>query len=57
MRKVFESALHDLHNDLLRMGSIVEKQIYECIEALINQDVILAEKVIKNDDIVDNMQK
>ena len=38
------------------MGSIVETQIYQCIEALVNQDIELAEKVIKNDDIVDNLQ-
>ena len=33
-RKVFDEHLMELHNDLLRMGSIVEKQIYQCIEAL-----------------------
>ena len=57
MRKVFDEELQDLHNILLRMGSVVEKQIYLCIESLVNQDVEQAEEVIKNDDIVDDLQK
>ncbi|KOF58109.1 MULTISPECIES: phosphate signaling complex protein PhoU [Clostridium] len=56
-RKVFDLHLEELHTDLLRMGSFVEKQIYECIEALVNQDIKTAEEIIKNDDIVDGMQK
>ena len=56
-RESFDSNLQELHNELLRMGSIVETQIYQCIEALVNQDIELAETVIKNDDIVDNLQK
>ncbi|MBC8060118.1 MAG: phosphate signaling complex protein PhoU [Clostridiaceae bacterium] len=57
MRKVFDEELQDLHNILLRMGSVVEKQIYLCIESLVNQDVEQGEEVIKNDDIVDDLQK
>ena len=34
-RKVFEANLEELHNDLIRMGSIVEKQIHDCIDALV----------------------
>lgn len=56
-RQSFDSNLRDLHNELLRMGSIVEVQIYQCIEALVKQDIELAQTVIKNDDIVDNLQK
>lgn len=56
-RKVFDSHLEELHTDLLRMGSFVEKQMYECIEALVNQDIKVAEEIIKNDDIIDGMQK
>ena len=53
-RKVFEANLQELHNDLIRMGSIVEKQIHDCIDALVTQDVEKAEKIMKNDDIVDD---
>lgn len=56
-RNSFDTNLHELHNELLRMGSVVEKQIYNCIEALVKQDCALAEEVIKNDDIVDDLQK
>lgn len=56
-RKVFESSLQELRNDLLRMGSRAEKQIYLAIDSLMKQDVALAEQVIKDDDILDNMQK
>jgi phosphate transport system protein len=56
-RGSFDAGLEQVHNDILTMGSIVEKQIFQCIEALVNQDCDLAEKVIKNDDLVDNLQK
>lgn len=56
-RKVFEANLEELHNDLIRMGSIVEKQIHDCIEALVTQDTQMAEKIIKDDDIVDDLER
>jgi phosphate transport system protein len=56
-RKGFDYELQELHNDLLRMGSIVEKQIYLCIEALIKQDSELADTIINNDDLVDDLQR
>lgn len=56
-RTGFDFALGGLHNDLLRMGSIVEKQIHQCIESLVNQDGELADCIIKNDDLVDDLQK
>lgn len=56
-RNSFDTNLKELHNDLLRMGSIVEKQIHQCIESLVNHDITLADQVIKNDDLVDNLQK
>lgn len=56
-RTGFDLALEGLHNDLLRMGSIVEKQIHQCMEALVKQDEILAEQIIKNDDLVDKLNR
>ena len=55
-RKVFEANLQELHNDLLRMGSIVEKQIHDCINALVTQNTEKAEKIMKNDDVVDDLE-
>jgi len=56
-RKVFEANLEELHNDLIRMGSIVEKQIHDCIDALVNQDAEKAEKIMVDDDIVDALER
>lgn len=56
-RTGFDSALESLHDDILRMGSVVEKQIHQSIEALVNKDESLAIKVIENDDVVDNLEK
>lgn len=56
-RHSFDNHLQVLHNDLLRMGSIVEKQIYLSIKSLVDQDIKIAEEVIKNDDLVDDLQK
>ncbi|KZL94415.1 phosphate signaling complex protein PhoU [Clostridium magnum] len=56
-RTGFDYALDELNNDLLRMGSIVEKQIHQCIEALVKQDEKLAEQIIENDDLVDKLER
>lgn len=56
-RTGFDIALGELHDELLRMGSIVEKQIHLCIEALVNQDEEMAVQIIANDDLVDDLQK
>lgn len=56
-RNVFDQKLQMLHDDILRMGSMVEKQIYLSIEALVKKDAELADKIIEGDDIVDAIQK
>jgi len=56
-RSGFDTALETLNGDLLRMGSIVEKQVHLCIEALLNKDEELAVQIIANDDLVDELQR
>lgn len=56
VRQSFDEKLNSLHHDLIRMGSIVEKQIDDCITALARQDDDLANEVIKNDDVIDRME-
>ncbi len=56
-RSGFDTALENLNADLLRMGSMVEKQVHLCIEALVNKDEELAGQIYANDDLVDNMQR
>lgn len=57
MREVMEGKIKLLNSELIEMASLVEKQIYDSIMALKNQDEELAKKVMKNDDKVDNLQK
>ena len=49
-RNILDKRLKSLISELAEMGSLVEKQIYDSINALKNHDVELSEKVIKNDD-------
>ena len=39
VRSGLESSLRYMHNDLLRMGRILEKQIFDDIKALENRDL------------------
>lgn len=47
----------EINRQLILMSSLVEKQIYESMNALKSSDRNLAEEVIKNDDKVDTLQK
>ncbi|MBQ6820129.1 MAG: phosphate signaling complex protein PhoU [Clostridium sp.] len=57
MREVMSNKIKLLNSELIEMSSLVEKQIYESMIALKNQDVDLAKNVMKNDDKVDELQK
>ena len=46
-----------INKELITMANLVEKQIYESMVSLKNYDVEKADKVIKDDDKVDEMQK
>jgi phosphate transport system regulatory protein PhoU len=46
-----------INRELVTMANLVEKQIYESMVSLKNYDIELADKIIKNDDKVDEMQK
>ena len=56
-RNILDKRLKSLISELAEMGSLVVKQIYDSINALKNHDVELSEKVIKNDDKVDALNK
>ena len=55
-RKSFHKELKELENMMLKMGSIVGESIHKSIEALINKDIKLAEKIIEDDDIIDDYE-
>ena len=52
-----EIKVKNINRELVTMASLVEKQIYESMLSLKNHNVELANKVINNDDKVDEMQK
>ncbi|MBF0386179.1 MAG: phosphate signaling complex protein PhoU [Candidatus Omnitrophica bacterium] len=56
MQRYFENELKDLSQDILRMGILTEEAIFKSVEALKNRDKGLAQNVIDNDTIIDNME-
>lgn len=54
-RKTFDAQLRDLEQLLLKMGSFVEGMLDTAMQALVRQDVELANDVIRRDDIADEM--
>lgn len=55
-RNSYVAALEELHNDVLMMGNLVENAISSAVKSLEERDLELAEKVLKEDDLVDNFQ-
>lgn len=56
-RNLLEKRMQLLTSELAEMGSLVEKQLYNSIEAFKNKDMVLAKKVIENDDKVYELNK
>ncbi|MDP2727617.1 MAG: phosphate signaling complex protein PhoU [Dehalococcoidia bacterium] len=52
-RELFNQQLHELFEDLLAMGGMVEKAIGKAIQALAKRDVRLAQEVIDEDAAID----
>ncbi len=49
IRTAFHRKLREIHDDVLNMGSMVEKAILASIEALKDRDLVLAEQIIADD--------
>lgn len=52
-RTSFERHLHELQDEVLVLGSMVEKAIYRSMEALKNRDLELAKQVVNDDSEID----
>jgi len=52
-RTTFERHLHELQDEVLVLGSMVEKAIYRSMDALKNRDLELAKQVIADDSEID----
>ena len=57
MRDVFESQLKTLKDDMIEMGSMIEKAIENAIRALNNRDTELARAAIEADSEIDEQEK
>ncbi len=53
VRQHFEQQLYSVQDDVVRMGSMVEKMVMRAVTALKERNVTLAEAVIADDDQVD----
>lgn len=57
MRNRFDRQLSTLNDELIEMGSMIEKSIETAIKALVNQDVDLARHAIEADEEVDRQER
>lgn len=57
MRNRFDRQLVQLNDELIEMGSMIEKAIQEAIAALIRQDTEAAGKIIEYDEDIDQQEK
>lgn len=51
-----EKQLERLKEDILKMGSLLQEQIYNADRALLDKNIELAREVVAKDDIIDQMQ-
>ena len=54
MRKTFDEKLDEVTEKLIEMGSLVQDSVNDAINALVNGDIELAQKVIDNDSRIDD---
>ena len=57
MRTNYDGQLKKLNDEMVEMGSMIEGVIEKAIKALVNQDVDLAQEVIRRDDQIDQQEK
>ncbi|NLT11639.1 MAG: phosphate signaling complex protein PhoU [Clostridiaceae bacterium] len=57
VREEFEKELIKIHEMIIRMGVATQQSISDAVQALVDFDVAMAEKVIANDDIIDDMER
>jgi phosphate transport system protein len=54
MRRTFQERLDEINTNVLEMGSLIQDTVNSAVMALINEDIKLAQKVIDDDNIVDD---
>ncbi|MBU2045004.1 MAG: phosphate signaling complex protein PhoU [Candidatus Omnitrophica bacterium] len=56
MERSFDDALNKLNDDILKMAALAEEAIYKSVESLKNQDKKLAQKVVDDDQKIDELE-
>jgi phosphate transport system protein len=56
MREAFHDELEGISQSLLQMASLVKEAMSQATKALLTADLALAEKVIQDDSVIDNIQ-
>ena len=56
-RSDYTSQLQQIHDDLLMLGSMVEKSLIKAIESLKHRDLEGSKSVIEDDDVIDRFQQ
>ena len=54
MRKSFHEKLDEVTEDLIEMGSLVQETVNKTIDALLNSDTEMAQKIIEGDSKIDD---
>ncbi|MCD7825624.1 MAG: phosphate signaling complex protein PhoU [Clostridiaceae bacterium] len=57
MRNEFEKQLETLNNELIEMGSMIERAIEKAVHALVNQDIEVAKATVEADADIDHQEK
>lgn len=57
IRVEFQKEMIALHQEIIRMGALVENAINDAITALIEMDVEKARQVIEQDDVIDEIER
>lgn len=57
MRNKFDEQLTELHNEMIKMGTMIEESIASAVRALISGDIKLAKTIMNKDVEIDRAQK
>jgi phosphate transport system protein len=55
--KAYDQDITSLKTQLAEMGGIAEEQLANAIQALVKRDIILADQVIRNDQLLDELER
>ena len=57
MRKRYDEQLERLHDEIIRMGEMIERAILDAVSALETHDVCRAKEIIASDEEIDQQEK